>query len=97
MQQRERVFKVCVCVFIKGGEEEGVGEGAGCVMLLLWQIDVKSSGASQPLHWVNNDVRTANEGLHVDTCPFMCLPVGPNASVKSMSMHTVCPNLHKYQ
>lgn len=40
-------------------------------MLLLWQIDVKSSGASLFLHRVNNDERTANEGLLVDVCVHM--------------------------
>ncbi len=60
-------------------------------MLLLWQIDVKSSGASLPLHRVNNDERTANEGFCVDACVHVCVCVClmavSNASHTCMSMH----------
>lgn len=56
---------VCVCVYERKRGRAGV-EKAGSVMLPLWQIDVKSSGASPPLHRINNDERPANEGLCVD-------------------------------
>lgn len=65
---RDSVQNVFACVCRKG-----VGEEAGSVMLLVWQIDVKSSGASLPLHVVNNDERTANEGLCVDECGHTCV------------------------
>lgn len=47
-------------------------------MLLLWQIDAKSSGASPPLHRVNNDEGTANEGLSVCMFVYVCLMVPSN-------------------
>ena len=42
-----------------------MGENAGCMMLLLWQIDVKSSGVSLALHKVDHDERSIDEGLLV--------------------------------
>lgn len=77
MQHTELEYKVCdsVCVCMK---ERGGGSGidAGSVMPLLWQIDVKSSRASLPLHRVNNDERRANEGLREDVCVHMCVSNG---------------------
>lgn len=101
MQHRETVFKVCVCVCVYKRKRGGGSRRRGrvwcyCCGRFMWKI----SGASQPLHRVNNDVRTANESLHVDVCTFVsvCLPLGPRASHTCTSMHVwVCLNLHECQ
>lgn len=82
---------VCVCVVVRKWKGVGVGENAGCVMLLLWQIDVKSSGASLFLHKVNNDERSIDEGLLVDVWmrACLCLMVLSNAPCIRMSVHDI--------
>lgn len=81
--------RVCVYVYEGVRGRDGV-DRAVSVMQLLWQIDVKSSGASPPLHRINNDERLANEGLHGCGCAHVSMCV-PNASHTCMPMHhNVC-------